>query len=419
MNGIFWIILVALILDFAIQFFSTILNMRSLKSNPPLGLEDVYEGEKYRTSQEYTRVQSHFGLIVNTFKIVFLLTFWFIGGFNYVDQAVRLMEWNEIWNGIAFIGIFVIFLMIINIPLDLYATFVIEEKFGFNKTTYSTFVLDHLKSMALSIIIGAPFLIGILYFFEYTGSLSWLYVWIFVTVISFAISIIGPIWIMPIFNKFTPLESGELRNAIIEYAKTVKFTYGNIYVIDGSKRSAHSNAFFTGFGKTKRIALFDTLIEQLSSDEIVSVIAHEVGHNKKRHIVSGMALGILHTGILLFLFSLVMENKVLFEAFFMESTSIYASLVFFGLLFTPVELVFSTVIQFISRRNEYQADQWAVETIVDKQNLVSALKKLAANNLANLSPHSLFVTLNYSHPPLFNRIESINSVVRWQRESNN
>jgi len=393
--------------------------MRSLKSNPPLGLEDVYEGEKYRTSQEYTRVQSHFGLIVNTFKIVFLLTFWFIGGFNYVDQAVRLMEWNEIWNGIAFIGIFVIFLMIINIPLDLYATFVIEEKFGFNKTTYSTFVLDHLKSMALSIIIGAPFLIGILYFFEYTGSLSWLYVWIFVTVISFAISIIGPIWIMPIFNKFTPLESGELRNAIIEYAKTVKFTYGNIYVIDGSKRSAHSNAFFTGFGKTKRIALFDTLIEQLSSDEIVSVIAHEVGHNKKKHIVSGMALGILHTGILLFLFSLVMENKVLFEAFFMESTSIYASLVFFGLLFTPVELVFSTVIQFISRRNEYQADQWAVETIVDKQNLVSALKKLAANNLANLSPHSLFVTLNYSHPPLFNRIESINSVVRWQRESNN
>jgi len=418
MNGIFWIILIALILDFTIQFFSTVLNIRSLKSNPPLGLEDVYEDEKYRKSQEYTRIQSHFGLIVNSFKIVLLLTFWFIGGFNYVDQAVRLMEWNEIGNGIAFIGIFAMLSMIFNIPLDLYATFVIEDKFGFNKTTYSTFISDNLKSIFLSVIIGAPFLIGILYFFEYTGSLSWLYAWIFVTVISFAISIIGPIWIMPIFNKFTPLESGELKNAIIEYAKTVNFTYGNIYVIDGSKRSAHSNAFFTGFGKTKRIALFDTLIEQLSSDEIVSVIAHEVGHNKKRHIVSGMALGILHTGILLFLFSLVMENQFLFEAFFMESTSIYASLVFFGLLFTPVELVISTVIQFISRRNEYQADQWTVETIVDKQNLVSALKRLAANNLANLSPHPLFVTLNYSHPPLFNRIESINSVVRWQRESN-
>ena len=417
MNGIFWIILIALILDFTIQFFSTVLNIRSLKSNPPLGLEDVYEGEKYRKSQEYTRVQSHFGLIVNTFKIVLLLIFWFIGGFNYVDQLVRLMEWNEIGNGIAFIGIFVILLMIFNIPLDLYSTFVIEDKFGFNKTTYSTFVLDNLKSMFLSLIIGAPFLIGILCFFEYTGSLSWLYAWIFVTVISFAISIIGPIWIMPIFNKFTPLESGELRNAIIKYAKTVNFTFGNIYVIDGSKRSAHSNAFFTGFGKTKRIALFDTLIEQLSLDEIVSVIAHEVGHNKRRHIISGMALSILHTGIMLFLFSLVMENQVLFEAFFMENTSIYASLLFFGLLFTPVELVISTVIQFISRRNEYQADQWAVETIVEKQNLVSALKRLAANNLANLSPHPLFVTFNYSHPPLFNRIEAINSLVRWQRES--
>ena len=412
MNVIFWIILIALILDFVIGFVSTILNLRSLKSTPPPGLEDVYETEKYSKSQEYTRVQSLFGLIVSSFKIVILLTFWFIGGFNYIDQAVRLMEWNEIGNGIAFIGIFAMLSMIFNIPLDLYATFVIEDKFGFNKTTYLTFVLDTLKSIFLSVIIGAPFLIGILYFFEYTGSLSWLYAWIFVTVISFVISIIGPIWIMPIFNKFTPLESGELRNAIIEYAKTVNFTYGNIYVIDGSKRSAHSNAFFTGFGKTKRIALFDTLIQQLSADEIVSVIAHEVGHNKKRHIGSGMALGILHTGILLFLFSLVMEKQFLFEAFFMENTSIYASLVFFGLLFTPVELVISLVIQFISRRNEYQADQWAVETTADKQSLISGLKKLAANNLANLSPHPLFVTLNYSHPPLFNRIRSINSLLR-------
>ena len=412
MNGIFWLILIALILDFTTRFFSTILNMRYLKSSPPLGLEDVYEDEKYRRSQEYTRVQSYFGLIVNSIKIVLLLTFWFVGGFNYIDQAVRLMEWNEIGNGIAFIGIFAMLSMIFNIPLDLYATFVIEDKFGFNKTTYLTFVLDTLKSIFLTVIIGAPFLIGILCFFEYTGSLSWLYAWIFVTVISFVILIIGPIWIMPIFNKFTPLESGELRNTIIEYAKTVNFTFGNVYVIDGSRRSAHSNAFFTGFGKTKRIALFDTLIQQLSADEIVSVIAHEVGHNKKRHIGSGMALSILHTGVLLFLFSLVMEKQFLFEAFFMENTSIYASLVFFGLLFTPVELVISPVMQFISRRNEYQADQWAVETTADKQSLISGLKKLAANNLANLSPHPLFVTLNYSHPPLFNRIRSINSLLR-------
>ena len=417
MNGIFWVILITLILNFSVGLFSTILNVLSLKSIPPVELEDVYQGEEYRKSQRYTRVQSLFGLTGSTIKFVLLLTFWLSGGFNYIDQTVRLMEWNEIWNGVAFFGILATFVLILNIPLGLYSTFVIEQRFGFNRTTYSTFVLDTLKGVFLYIIIGIPLLIGILYFFEYSGPLSWLYVWIFLTVISFVISIIGPIWIMPIFNKFTPLESGELRNAIVEYAKKVNFTYGNIYVIDGSKRSAHSNAFFTGFGKTKRIALFDTLIEQLSTDEIVSVIAHEVGHNKKRHVVSGMALGVLHTGVLLFLFSLVMENQSLFEAFSMKSTSIYASIVFFGLLFTPIELIISPVMHFISRRNEYQADQWAVETTTSKNNLISGLKKLAAENLANLSPHPAFVMLNYSHPPLFNRVASISSLLCCQKES--
>ena len=417
MNEIFWVILIALILDYAIGLLSTILNLRSLKSIPPSLLEDVYESEAYRKSQEYTRVQSIFGLIVSSFKLVALLIFWIVGGFNYVGQTVRLMGWSEIWNGMAFIGILAAFTVLLNIPLNLYSTFVIEQRFGFNKTTYSTFVLDTLKGVFLYIIIGIPLLVGILYFFEYSGSLSWLYVWIFLTAISVVISIIGPIWIMPIFNKFTPLESGELRNAIVEYAKKVNFTYGNIYVIDGSKRSAHSNAFFTGFGKTKRIAIFDTLIEQLSTDEIVSVIAHEVGHNKKRHVVSGMVLGVLHTGVLLFLFSLVMENQSLFEAFSMKTMSIYASIVFFGLLFTPIELIISPVMHFISRRNEYQADQWAVETTTSKNNLISGLKKLAAENLANLSPHPLFVKLNYSHPPLLNRVESINSMLSCRKES--
>ena len=418
MNVIFWIILIALILDFVIGFVSTILNLRSLKSTPPPGLEDVYETEKYSKSQEYTRVQSRFGLIVSSCKLALLLIFWFLGGFNYIDQAIRLMEWNEILNGIAFIGILGALSLIISIPFDLYGTFVIEEKFGFNQTTYSTFILDTLKNIFLAIVVGIPLLIGILYFFEYTGALSWIYAWIFVTVISFLISIIGPIWIMPLFNKFTPLESGKLRNSIVEYTKSVEFRYGNIYVIDGSKRSAHSNAFFTGFGKTKRIALFDTLIEQLNVSEIVSVIAHEVGHNKKRHILFGIVLGIVHTGILLFLLSLVMNNISLFEAFFMEETSIYASIVFFGLLFTPVELIISPAMQFFSRRNEYQADQWAVATTVNRENLISGLKKLAANNLSNLSPHPLTVTLNYSHPPLLKRIESINALPQRKTDSN-
>lgn len=407
MNIIFWIILIALVIDFAIGLVSTILNLRSLQTKPPDTLADIYDDTEYKTSQEYTLVQSKFGLLTGSIKLVLLLVFWFAGGFNYIDELVLEFGWNDIWSGVAFIGIISIALLILNIPLSLYSTFVIEERFGFNKTTYKTYILDTIKSIVLSLVIGLPCLIAILYFFEYTGDYSWLYVWIFISITSLVISIIGPIWIMPIFNKFTPLETGELRDAIVEYAKMVDFKFNNIYVIDGSKRSAHSNAFFTGFGKTKRIALFDTLIDQLDTKEIVSVIAHEVGHSKKKHVLLGISMGIIHTGILLFALSLMLESEMLFDAFFMKNTSIYASIVFFGFLFTPIEMVVSLFMQSISRRNEHEADYWAVSTTTNEINLISGLKKLAQKNLSNLSPHPLYVTLNYSHPPLSRRIESI------------
>ncbi len=407
MNIIFWIILIALVIDFAIGLVSTILNLRSLQTKPPDTLADIYDDTEYKTSQEYTLAQSKFGLLTGSIKLVLLLVFWFAGGFNYIDERVLEFGWNDIWSGVAFIGIISIALLILNIPLSLYSTFVIEERFGFNKTTYKTYILDTVKSIVLSLVIGLPCLIAILYFFEYTGDYSWLYVWIFISITSLVISIIGPIWIMPIFNKFTPLETGELRDAIVEYAKMVDFKFNNIYVIDGSKRSAHSNAFFTGFGKTKRIALFDTLIDQLDTKEIVSVIAHEVGHSKKKHVLLGISMGIIHTGILLFTLSLMLESEMLFDAFFMKNTSIYASIVFFGFLFTPIEMVVSLFMQSISRRNEHEADYWAVSTTTNEINLISGLKKLAQKNLSNLSPHPLYVTLNYSHPPLSRRIESI------------
>ena len=237
--------------------------------------------------------------------------------------------------------------------------------------------------------------------------MAWLYVFTFLTLTTLFIQIIAPVWIMPIFNKSTPLDEGALRDAIIDYASKVNFKFGNIYVIDGSRRSAHSNALFAGFGKTKRIALFDTLIDQLTTSEIVSVIAHEVGHNKKRHIISGVVLGILQTGIFCFLLSLFIENNELFDAFFMEETSIYASLLFFGLLITPINLIVGPVMAAISRKHEYEADNWAVETTEDRNNLIEGLKKLAEKNLSNLSPHPFFVILNYSHPPLLDRINTI------------
>lgn len=410
MNAIFWVILTAVVVDFAIGVVSTNLNIGRLKDSAPDGLEDVYEMDEYRKSQEYTRTQSRFGLIVGSFKLGTLLMFWFVGGFNYIDEVVREIGLNEVGSGLVFISSLSILSFILSLPFGLYGTFVIEEKFGFNKTTLRTYILDTVKGLVLASLIGIPLLAGVLYFFEYAGSMAWLYVWALVIVVSLVMQVIAPIWIMPIFNKFTPLEEGELRQSIMEYAKKVDFTYGNVYVIDGSRRSAHSNAFFTGFGRTKRIALFDTLIEQLSKDEIVSVIAHEVGHNKKRHILLGMALSILHTGALLFLLSMVLENRLLFDAFFMENTSIYASIMFFGLLFTPVDLIMSPLLQLISRKHEYQADRWAVETTDNRQHLVSGLKKLAAKNLANLAPHPLYVILNYSHPPLLSRIKAINMI---------
>ena len=220
--------------------------------------------------------------------------------------------------------------------------------------------------------------------------------------------VIYPMFIMPLFNRFDALPEGPLRARLMSLSDRTGFLARTVLVMDGSRRSGHSNAFFTGFGKTKRIVLFDTLIEQLNKDEIVSVIAHEVGHNKKGHILLGTALGIVHTGALLFLLSFVLENRLLFDAFFMENTSVYASIMFFGLLFTPVDLLMSPLMQLVSRKHEYQADHWAVETTANRQHLVSGLKKLAAKNLANLSPHPIFVILNYSHPPLSNRIEAIN-----------
>tara|TARA_Y100000996_G_scaffold406991_1_gene384053 strand:- start:1150 stop:2394 length:1245 start_codon:yes stop_codon:yes gene_type:complete len=408
MNILFWIILIAIILEFIIDTILTVLNIRSINTTPPNGLEDIYDSSEYKKSQEYTLTRSKFSLIINIVQIIAMLIFWFSGGFNFVDQIIRTLELNEIINGILFIFILSGLSMILNLPFDLYGTFVIEEKFGFNKMTLSTYFTDTVKSLILSIAIGAPLIGGILFFFEYSGALAWLYSWIFIIIISLIIQIIAPVWIMPIFNKFTPLKDSELRNLIIEYTKSVNFTFGNIFVIDGSKRSNHSNAFFTGFGKTKRIALFDTLIDQLNEQEIVSVIAHEVGHSKKKHIITSTILSIVNTGVMFFLLSLFIENSLLFEAFYMKEVSIYASIIFFGLLFTPINLILSPIIQFISRKNEYEADKWSIETTKDKNNLITGLKKLAAKNLSNLSPHPLLVFFQYSHPPISDRIKAIN-----------
>jgi STE24 endopeptidase len=323
-------------------------------------------------------------------------------------------SWNQgpVFTGLIYFGFLAFFKAILAIPFSVYATFVIEERFGFNRTTWTTYITDRLKGVLLSIVLGGPLLAAILAFFEYAGTNAWWYCWIATTLYMFGVQFVAPTWIMPLFNKFAPLESGALKSAILSYANSIHFPVKNVYVMDGSKRSSKSNAFFTGFGRHKRIVLFDTLIKQHSIAQLVTVLAHEMGHYKKKHIFISMALGILQMGFMLFLLSFFISYQGLFDAFYLQQTSVYAGLIFFAMLFSPLEFFLGVLMQIISRKNETAADRFAVETTAAPQAMVDALKRLAADNLSNLTPHPFYVFLNYSHPPVLERIRAISGEAR-------
>jgi len=389
---------------------SEVLNLRALQDQLPDEFHDVYDAEAYKKSQAYTRTQTMFGFLTSTFGILVTLIFWFAGGFNYLDQIVRSWQLQPIFAGLAYMGILMFARSVLSLPFTLYSTFVIEEKFGFNKMTPKTFVTDLLKGLILAILLGAPLLAGVLAFFEYAGPQAWLYCWLATTLFTLFVQFIAPTWIMPLFNKFTPLEEGELRTAILNYAKSVNFPLKNLFVMDGSRRSTKSNAFFTGFGKNKRIALFDTLIEKHTVAELVSVLAHEIGHYKKKHILKGMVISIVHMGVMFYLLSLFISHTGLAAAFYMEQVSTYAGLIFFGMLYSPIELILSVFLHIFSRKNEFEADRYAAETTRDPAAMVDALKKLSLHNLSNLTPHPIYVFFNYSHPPVLQRIQAIKQV---------
>lgn len=412
MNVFSIVILFALILEFILELVANLLNLKALKLELPPALEGVYKAEDYRKSQEYIRTTTRFDLVMSTFTLFLLLAFWFWGGFNYFDQFVRTWGFASIVSGLLYIGMLLLAYGLLMLPFSIYGTFVIEERFGFNRTPPRTFLLDRVKELGLALLLGGPLLAGILALFEYAGLYAWLYCWAAVTIFSLAIQYVAPTWIMPLFNKFTPMESGELKEAILKYARSVDFPVKNVLVMDGSRRSSKSNAFFTGFGRNRRIALFDTLIQKHNIPEMVAVLAHEIGHYKKKHVLQGVIIGILHTGVLFFLLSLFLGSPGLYQAFYMTQKSTYAGLLFFGLLYRPIELVFSISLQMISRKNEYQADRFAAETIDEPSRLVDALKKLLATNLSNLTPHPLYVFLNYSHPPLLQRVQAIQDIKR-------
>lgn len=407
MNTFAIIILVTLLAEYFLSLVADALNMRTLGSGIPAEFNGVIDAEAYQKSQAYTRTRITFGIFTSTVSLIATLAFWLSGGFNWLDMIVRDWQSGVLWTGMLYIGMLVLARSVLSLPFSVYSTFVIEERFGFNRTTPKTFVLDLLKSLLLGIFLGGPLLLGVLAFFQYAGPPAWLYCWIVATIFLLVVQFIAPTWIMPMFNKFTPLEEGELKGAIMSYASSVKFSLKDVFVMDGSKRSSKSNAFFTGFGKNKRIALFDTLIRQHTVPELVSVLAHEIGHYKKKHIIQGMVISVAHMGVMLYLLSLFVSERGLFDAFLMEHTSIYAGMIFFGMLFSPIEFLLSYLMHILSRRNEFQADKYSAETYRQPAAMIDALKKLSVHNLSHLTPHPFYVALNYSHPPVLERIRAL------------
>jgi STE24 endopeptidase len=407
MNTIAIIILTAIIFDYVLNGLADYLNLTMLRNDLPEAFRGVYDSDRYRKSQQYLKVNTRFGWTTATFDVAVILIFWFAKGFPLLDEWVRSFNYGPVFTGLIYMAVLLLFKGLLSLPFSLYATFVIEERFGFNQTTWTTFVMDLAKGLLLAVLLGAPLLAGILAFFVHAGTNAWWYCWIAVTLYMLGVQFIAPTWIMPLFNKFTPLEAGELKSAILSYAGSINFPIENVYVMDGSRRSRKSNAFFTGFGKHRRIVLFDTLIKQHTTGELLAVLAHEMGHYKKKHILQTMVLGILQMGIMLYLLSIFISYQGLFDAFYMPQKSVYAGLIFFAMLYSPLDFFIGIFMQMLSRRNETEADRFSAETTRDPQSMVAALKKLSVHNLTNLRPHPVYVFLNYSHPPVLQRISEL------------
>lgn len=405
---LFAIIIAILVIDFIINSIIDFLNAKHFNDKIPAELQDVYNEDDYYKSQSYKKENYKFSVIVSSFSFVLMLTFFYLKGFAFADHIARSISNNEIFIGLIFFGIIMLANDMINTPLSYYQTFVIEEKYGFNKTTRKLFFIDKLKGWFLSIIIGGGILALILWFYNKTGDNFWVYTWIFVAVFSIFMTLFYSSLIVPLFNKQTPLEEGLLRDSIEKFAKKVNFKLDNIFVIDGSKRSTKANAYFSGFGMKKRIVLYDTLINDLENDEIVAVLAHEVGHYQKKHVFIQMLISILTTGLTLYILSLFINNSVLSEALSVSQPSFHIGLIAFGVLYSPISEITGIIMHYLSRKFEYQADNYAKEKF-NGEALISSLKKLSKNSLSNLTPHKANVFINYSHPTLLQRVLNLKS----------
>lgn len=405
-TSLFYGIIAILTFQFLAESFLDYLNATKFKDPVPEELMDVFDEEEYKKSQNYKRTNYKFGRLTAGFSFVLTLLFLIFGGFEWVDTLARNSTDNSILVALLFFGMIMIGSDILSTPLSYYHTFVIEERFGFNKTTKKVFFLDKLKGWAMTIVLGGSVLALILWFFEWAGTNFWLYAWGVIAVFSLLMNFFYSRFLVPLFNKQTPLEAGSLKERITAYAQKVGFELKHIFVLDGSKRTTKANAYFSGFGKQKRVTLYDTLITDLDEEEIVAVLAHEVGHYKRRHILFNLVMTLVLTGVTLYILSLFINNPDLSLAIGVSQPSFHAALIGFGMLYSPISELTGLATNYLSRKFEYQADDYAKNTF-SAIPLATALKKLSKNSLGNLTPHAAYVFVHYSHPPLIDRIRNL------------
>lgn len=405
-NAVFLIIVVIIVCDFVLERILDHLNSKRMDPKLPAELKDVYDADQYRKQQEYKKVNDRFSMVTSSFNLVVILLMLFLEGFKLADSWARAITPHPVWMTLVFFGILALAFDLLSTPFSLYDTFVIEERFGFNKTTPRLYLTDKLKAWVLGAVVGGGLLALIVWFYAVTGGMFWVFAWILATLFSVFMSMFYSTLIVPLFNKQVPLPEGELRDAINDFSRKAGFRLDNIFVIDSSKRSTKSNAYFSGLGPKKRIVLFDTLINELTVKEIVAVLAHEIGHYKKKHMVVSMISGIIQSGITLFILSLLIANPSLSEALGSRQPSFHIGLIAFGILYSPISLVTGLIMNHFSRKHEYQADGF-VKAHGLAPDLISALKKLSSKNLSNLTPHPAYVFFHYSHPTLLQRIRAI------------
>ena len=408
-STLFNILITILLIKFVIDSVLNHLNAKHFNDTLPNDVSDVYEINEYQKSQTYKRTNHNFSKITSLFSLITTLLFFFFNGFFIVDEIARGFSNNIIIITLIFFGIIIVGSDIISIPFSLYKTFVIEQKFGFNKTTKKIFFLDKIKGLLMTIILGGSILSIITWFYEFTGNYFWIYSWLLISSFSVFLNMFYSKLIVPLFNKQTILEEGDLKNDIIKYVNSVGFKAHDIYVLNGSKRSTKANAYFSGFGNQKRITLYDTLINDLENDEIVAVLAHEVGHYKRKHIFYNLTLSIILTGFALFVLSLFIKTPVLSLALGVSLPSFHIGLIAFGILYSPVSQILGIFMNYMSRKFEYQADNYAKNTF-SASPLISSLKKLSKNSLSNLTPHYLYVFFHFSHPTLLERIKNLKKI---------